>query len=165
MINVETGTGASDSESYCSVADSLTYHLARGNNTWATITESQQEQALRRATDFIEQRYNQAWQGLRVTSTQALSWPRSGVTLNGFAFDSASIPKALINATAEMAIRAAAGELDVDLERGVTREKIGTLEVQYDTISPERKRYVAVDNMLKPLLQNQSNSYVGLQRA
>lgn len=164
-IIVETGTGASNSESYASVADALTYHANRGNDTWATITTTQQEQALRRATDFIEQRYNLAWQGYRSSSTQALSWPRNSVTVNGYVIGSALIPQILINATCEMALRAAAGELDADLERGVLREKVGALEVEYDKTSLEKKRYVAVENMLKPLFASSSSLYVGLNRA
>lgn len=162
---VETGSGSSDSESYASVSDALTYHANRGNATWATIPTTQQEQALRRATDFLEQRYNLAWQGYRSSSTQALAWPRNSVMVNGYVIGSALIPQILINATCEVALKAAAGELDADLERGVLREKVGALEVEYDKNSPERKRYVAVENILKPLFANSSSLYVGLNRA
>lgn len=162
---VETGTGASNSEAYCSVDTATNYHAIRGNSTWALLTQAQMEEALRRATDFIEQRYAMSWQGWRVSSSQALAWPRSGVVYDGVSVSSSIIPQSLINATAELALRAAAGELEEDLTRGVLREKVGALEVEYDAKSPERKRYVAVENMLKPLFLNQSNMYVGLTRA
>lgn len=162
---VETGTGASNSEAYCSVDTATNYHAIRGNSTWALLTQAQMEEALRRATDFIEQRYAMSWQGWRVSSSQALAWPRSGVVYDGVSVSSSIIPQSLINATAELALRAAAGELEEDLTRGVLREKVGALEVEYDAKSPERKRYIAVENMLKPLFLNQSNMYVGLTRA
>lgn len=162
---VETGTGSATSESYCSVADALAYHSARGNTTWATITTDQQEAALRRATDFIEQVYGQAWQGLVVNSTQALSWPRSGVSVNGYVLDYDAIPKALINATAEMALRAAAGELMSDLSQGVIREKVDVLEVEYDRYTARNTIYSAVASMLKPLLKNTSGINAALVRA
>ena len=162
---VETGTGASNSEAYCSVDTATNYHAIRGNSTWALLTTAQMEEALRRATDYIEQRYAMSWQGWRVSSSQALAWPRSGVVYDGVSVSNSIIPQSLINATAELALRAAAGELEEDLTRGVLREKVGALEVEYDAKSPERKRYIAVENMLKPLFLNQSNMYVGLTRA
>lgn len=161
---VETGSGASNSESYASVADSLTYHANRGNSSWSTLTTAQQEQALRRATDYIEQVYSQAWQGYRVNETQALSFPRTQVYLNGYLIGSTVVPQLLINATCELALKAASGELADDLERGVVREKVGVIEVEYDKYSPERKRYVAVENIIKPLLANQSIVSVWLVR-
>lgn len=163
-INVETGTGSATSESYASVSDSLTYHANRGNATWATITTTQQEQALRRATDYLEQVYSQAWQGLRINSTQSLSFPRHSVVINGYVTSSSAIPQLLINATCELALKAAQGELLSDLERGVVREKVGVLEVEYDRYSPEYTRYTSIENMIKPLLANQSSISVGLNR-
>ena len=166
MLIVESGNGDADAESYISVSDASTYHADRGNAAWASLaSDTVREQLLRKATDYIEQSYSQSWQGKRVTDTQALSWPRNYVYMNGYAVPSDAIPQSLINATAELALRAAAGELEEDLTRGVLREKVGALEVEYDAKSPERKRYVAVENMLKPLFSNQSNMYVGLNRA
>lgn len=162
---VETGTGSATSESYCSVADATTYHANRGTSTWALLTTAQMEEALRRATDFIEQVYGQAWQGITVNSTQALSFPRSGVYVNGYALPSDSIHKSLVNATAEMALRAAAGELMSDLDQGVLSEKIDVLEVTYDKYSSRHKVYSAVASMLKPLLKNTSSISASLVRA
>jgi hypothetical protein len=162
---IETGTGGSTSQSYATVAYALSYHEARGNNTWATITTLQQEQALIRACDYIEQVYGQTWQGFRVNSTQALSFPRSSVFIHGYLKASDEIPTILINAQCEMALKAAQGELLPDLERGVTREKVGSLEVEYDRYSPQSKRYLVIDNLLKPLMTNQSSATAALLRA
>jgi len=151
---VETGTGAIDSESYISVADSIIYHNNRGNATWSTITTAQQEQALRRATDYIEQVYRLKWQGRRVTELQALSFPRYEVLrADGYYYyDYDIVPNEVKSACAEMALKAAQGELAPDLTQGVVREKVDVLEIEYDKYSPQFARYRAIDNLLAPLL-------------
>lgn len=146
----ETGTAASNSESLCSVADSLTYHAARGNSTWATITTTQQEQALRRATDYMERVYKLQWQGLRVNSLQALDWPRVDVTANGYYVLSTIVPVAVVRACAELALRAAAGDLLADTTQQKVSTKVGDLEVSMDKYSPQAVQYPAVVALLQP---------------
>ena len=157
---VETGTGGASSESLCGVADSLTYHAARGNNTWATITTAQQEQALRRATDYMEAVYSQRWAGTRTTSTQALSWPRYNVFVNGYVTSSSAVPKPVIAACAELALRAAAGELLSDSTQQKTRTKVDVIEVEFDKYSPASTQYLAITAMLQPYFDLSS----GLER-
>jgi len=147
---VETGTASSTSESLCSVADSLAYHSARGNGTWATITTTQQEQALRRATDFMELSYKSQWQGLRVNNTQALDWPRVGVTANGYFVLSTIVPTPIVRACAELALRAAAGDLLVDTTQQKTSTKVGDIEVDFDKNSPQAVQYPSVVALLQP---------------
>ena len=156
----EIGTGSASSESLCSVADSLTYHSARGNSTWATITNEQQEQALRRATDYMEAVYSQRWAGTRTTSTQALSWPRYNVFVNGYVTSSSAVPKLVIAACAELALRAAAGELLSDSTQQKTRTKVDVIEVEYDKYSPQSTQYLAITAMLQPYFDLSS----GLER-
>lgn len=152
-IVTETGTGSASSESFCSVADSLAYHAARGNTTWATITTTQQEQALRRATDYMEAVYSQRWAGTRTTSVQALSWPRYNVFINGYVMLSSSIPRAIINACSELALRAAGGELLSDSTQQKTRTKVDVLEVEFDKYSPQSTQYLAITAMLAPYFE------------
>jgi hypothetical protein len=161
---VETGTGGSSSESLCSVADSLAYHSARGNSTWATITTAQQEQALRRATDYMEAVYSQRWAGTRTTSVQALSWPRYNVFVNGFVTLSSSIPRAVINACSELALRAAAGELLSDSTQQKTRTKVDVLEVEFDKYSPQSTQYLAITALLAPYFESGSGVEVKVIR-
>ena len=149
----ETGTGSATGESFCSVTDSLAYHAARGNSTWSTITTDQQEQALRRATDYMEAVYSQRWAGTRTTSTQALSWPRYNVFVNGFVTLSSSVPRAVINACSELALRAAAGELLSDSTQQKTRTKVGDIEVEFDKYSPQSAQYLAITALLAPYFE------------
>ena len=160
----ETGTGSATGESFCSVADSLAYHAARGNATWATITTEQQEQALRRATDYMEAVYSQRWAGTRTTSVQALSWPRYNVFVNGFVTLSSSIPRAVINACSELALRAAAGELLSDSTQQKTRTKVDVLEVEFDKCSPQSTQYLAITALLAPYFESGSGVEVKVVR-
>lgn len=150
---VETGTGASDSESLCSIAYADTYNANRGCAPWATLTTVQKEEALRRATDYVEQVYGQNFQGRRINSTQALSWPRYDVYLNDYSVSSSIVPSLVMNATAELAYKAAQGNLAPDLTQGIKREKVGVLEVEYDNYSVQYTRFRSVDNILNPLLK------------
>lgn len=152
---VEDGTGLATAESYISVADAGTYHSNRGNTAWAALTsDTVREQYLRKGTDYIEQVYGLRWQGYQVYPTvQALSWPRYDVWTGERYIESDEIPTAIKNACAELALKAATETLNEDLEQGVIREKVGSIEVEYDKSSPQAKRYKAVDAMLAPFLK------------
>ena len=160
----ETGTGGATSESFCSVADSTAYHEARGNSAWAVLTVTQQEQALRKATDYMEAVYSQRWAGTRTTSVQALSWPRYNVFVNGFVTLSSSIPRAVINACSELALRASTGELLSDSTQQKTRTKVDVIEVEYDKYSPQSTQYLAITAMLAPYFESGSGVEVKVIR-
>ncbi len=148
---VEDGTGLATAESYVSVADAGTRHTNLGNTAW-TGTDAVKEAALRRATQFMLQRYRGRWQGTRINSTQALDWPRSWVVVDGYAVDADIVPVDVANACADLALKALSETLNADLERGVVRDKVGPLETEYDAYSPQAKRYPAIDQALAPFL-------------
>ena len=151
---VEDGTGLSTAESYCSVAAMDARMSGFGNETWATLTTAEREEALRRATVYMEQAYRERWKGYRQTATQALSWPRNSVVVDGFiSIASNVVPAEVRNACADLALKAAAGDLNVDLERGVVREKVGPIETEFDRASPQAVRYRSIDMMLAPFLK------------
>lgn len=152
----EIGTASAASESLCDIATALTYHADRGNSAWAVLTTAQQEQALRRATDYMERVYKAQWQGLRVNNTQALDWPRVGVTANGYYVLSTIVPIPVQRACAELALRAAAGDLLSDTNQQKIRTKVGDIEVEYDKNSPQATQYSAVDALLSPYLSTNS---------
>jgi hypothetical protein len=163
---VETGSGASNSESYISVADASTYHTNRGNSEWAALaSDTVREQALRRATDYMEQVYRLRWLGYRKLESQALSWPRDEVQradftyLNQFAFyPDDEVPTEVKNACAELALRASTDDLLPDLTQGIIRERVDVLETEYDKYSSQLPRYSAIDRMLMPFLRGSSAS-------
>lgn len=150
----ETGAGLATAESYISVADATTRHGNFGNAAWAAAaSDTVREQALRKATAYMEQAYRERWKGNRHTVDQALSWPRNGVVVDGFvAIDSDVVPNEVKNACADLALKALTETLAPDLERGIVREKVGPIETEYDRSSPQAKRFRAIDMMLAPLL-------------
>lgn len=155
---IEIGNGGSDSESYIGVADADIYHSNRGNASWAGLTDAVKEQNLRKATDYIEQVYGQSFYGERVTATQALSFPRSGVYVNGYLIANDVIPESLTRACAELALKAISETLSPDVGQQVKRKKVDVLEVEYADYSSSVKRYTAIDNLLAPLLASMPNS-------
>ena len=153
-LTVEDGTGMAAAQSYISVADADTHFSARGITLWDTMLDVEKEQALTRATDYLVQVYRTRWMGDRVTATQALDWPREGVEVGGFDIDEDVVPAEVKRACAEMAFKAASGELAADIERLTKREKVGPIEVEYsDNVLPYRV-YRAIDNLLAPFLVN-----------
>lgn len=152
---VEDGTGLSNAESFISVAAASTRHTALGNAAWAAAAnDTVREQALRRATAYMEQAYRRRWLGIRAHEEQALSWPRAvDVLVDDYLLDTDIIPAEVKNACADLALRALAEDLSPDLERAVVREKVGPIETEYDRASPQSKRFRAVDAMLAPYLK------------
>jgi hypothetical protein len=141
----ETGAGLSNANSYATAADADTRLADRGITNWAgDLSPSEKEQALIRATDFLEQTYRGRWQGNRQYLAQSLSWPRWGVWVDGYPVTVNTVPNDVKNACIDLAFKAAAGELAPDLTRGVVREKVGPIETEYDRYSPQSPRYQAV---------------------
>jgi len=171
----EDGTGLSTAESYISVADADTYFSNRGNTTWAALTTAQKEQALRKATDFMLQRYSAYWDGYRYTSTQALDWPRENVYIrpirvaNQSYVDTDIVPVEVQRACAELALRSTTytDGLFPDVSDLVTEETIGPITTKYDSRSPDTPLYKSIDAMLSIYLKDGGmNSLVStVQRA
>ena len=162
---VEDGTGLAGAESYVSVADADTYHDKRGNTAWVTLTTAQKERLLRIATDYMVAVYRLRWDGYRYTTTQSLDWPRIYVpvrdilSVNAYPeyVDFDVVPQQVKDACAELAYKANSETLLADLEQGVTKEKVGPIEVEYDKYSPQFKRYVQIDSLLNIYFASSAN--------
>lgn len=161
---VEDGTAKSDSNSYLTLEEANLYHASRNHTDWTLLNSNEKEHLLVIATDYIEQKYGQSWQGQVVKETQSLSFPRTGVVVNGYEISYTTIPSMLKNAVAELAIKANSSELVDDLTQGLVSEKACNFEQTYDIYSSRNTQYVAVERMIKPLLCNQSSINVGLYR-
>lgn len=151
---VEDGTGLAGAESFISVAGADAYLTSRGSD-WSSMSTTEKEQALRRATDYMEQMYRERWAGQRVTTTQALSWPRYFVPIkdasDGYSYwPSDAVPTLVANACAALALKAAAGDLAPDVGRLKRRTKVGPLEVEYEPNTRPYTVYRSIDNMLLP---------------
>lgn len=158
----ENGSGLASAESLISVTDADTYFANIGNTAWAALTTAQKEQNLRKATIYMGGEYRDKWAGTRTTVTQALDWPRYMVPIRDTptAFGSAiayypstSVPTLVGQACAELAYRSSVADLAPDLSRGIRREKVGDIEVEYDVNSAQYTRYRQVDHMLRPFFR------------
>lgn len=160
-LTPETGAGLANADAYCSTTFADAWHSGRGVTLWATLTTQQKEQAIRRATDYMTQVYGPLLAGYRKTITQALDWPREDVPRRDVAmgygsleayWPSDAVPTGVQQACAELAFRAASGDLAPDVDRIVKREKIDVIEIEYDTMQAPWVRYRAVDNMMAPFM-------------
>ena len=155
---VETGAGVADANSYASVSAADGYVADRGIAGWTSLTTTVKEQALIKATDYLEATYRDAWKGNRITATQTLSWPRSNVIVDGFLIAANIVPAPVVNSCIEMALRSAAGEtLIADQGQRVKREKIDVIEIEYQDYSDPAQRYPFVNRMLSPYLLSSSD--------
>lgn len=116
--------GSSSADSYATVAACDSYHSARGNATW-TGTDTLKEQALRRATQWLDGRYGSRWPGTTTYGRdQALDWPRAWVEdASGYAVATETIPQEVVNATCEAALRelVSPGSLSPDVTPGTVK--------------------------------------------
>src|SRR5688500_7446543 len=116
----ETGVGSSDANSYASAADGDAYHEGHlYGDAWTGAALGVKEAALVMATRLIDGCYQFA--GKKVSSTQALQWPRakaidpdrpstSALLFGGLVFDGSgqylpedAVPVGVVNATCEVA--------------------------------------------------------------
>lgn len=102
---VETGDGLDNSNAYVALAAADQYHEDRGNAFWATATSAERQTAIVRATSYIDKRFRQQFRGSRQLVDQALAWPRIGA-FDDDGYEFPNLPKQLIQATAEYALRA-----------------------------------------------------------
>jgi hypothetical protein len=161
-LEVEDGTGKANAEAYTSVAEADSHLALRGFSLWSTMSTAEKEQAIRRATDYMVQVYRLRWAGVRATLEQALDWPRAWVPIKDWAgltndgtplvtqgyYASNEIPAELKRASADLAYKAAAGELTPTLGRRTVREKVDVIEVEYDRNGVQYPVYKAIDDAL-----------------
>jgi hypothetical protein len=124
--------------SYLSVADADAYFAASFNNAaWSVLTQTEKEIALQEATRWLE---TLCYGGDKCDAAQPLKWPRCNIDCCGVTAVCGSIPPALVQATAELALAlhknpsaiigggagGAAGS-----NGPVKRQKLDALEVEY----------------------------------
>lgn len=122
---------------YGTLAEFKAYHDARGNSY--TTTDSLVEQAIIKATDYIDQRFR--FLGVRLNGTdQTTMWPRkaaaneSTLLVDPDGNDIEGIVTALKNATAEYALRALSAALFQDAPAPSGGRAIDSLSQKVDII-------------------------------
>jgi len=150
---VETGSGASNSNSYASVADGDSYHDAHLYGTaWTNATTAKKETALAMATRTLDDHV--AWDGRRSNEGQALGWPRQNVhDYDNYRIDSDEIPQSLKDATAEMARLLLTSDRLVEPDsKGISEVKAGEVNVKFD--KTDRDLGGVIPNTVKQMIRS-----------
>lgn len=160
---VEDGTGLNTAESFASVTFANTYHTNRGNSLWAGA-DAVKEAAMRKATDYIQAKYHDRWDGYRMTDTQALDWPRdyvmrSDALAGSIYWPNNAVPNDVAVATCILALKSLSEDLMPDVERSTVREKVDVIEVEYDKNAMMEKKFAEVDRLLAKFFA-ESNGFV-----
>lgn len=114
---------------YADVATADSYLAAdiKYSAIWSAASADTKASALVSATRNIDA---QTWQGAKTVSSQALDWPRSGIT----DVESATVPQEVIDASillAAMAVDDADALQSANNEDNVKRSKAGSAEVEF----------------------------------
>lgn len=158
---IDATVGGADANSYITLVDADAYFANRlHTSTWDALTDPQKEAALIWATRVIEAKINAywdkkelpndatirilsdiksdtkcyfVWNGNPSSSTQALSWPRTGMkSKTGFDLGDDVIPSQLKDFQCELALKLAAEdrtEENAAAVQGLTRLKAGSIEL------------------------------------
>lgn len=159
-LTVEDGTGLAAADAYASVATADAYHTAMGNTTW-TGTDAAKEIALRRATQYLDNRYT--YRGARLTSTQALEWPRVGYEL-GWRAEAWPVPN-LRDACCELALRALSDSLQTDVKADQLIEQTIDVITQKWASKSGQMRYPVVDSLLSRYTSGGTGGGLRIERA
>lgn len=154
VLIVEDGTSPSGANSYIDVATARAYATARGLSL--PVNDSEVEALLIKAMDFIEA-YRASFQGLKTAATNPLQWPRTGVSLDGYALAEDAIPQVLKDAQAQLAVDANAQDLmPTGAGREVIMERVDIVQVQYAESGDTNPQpiFTKAEALLKPLLKS-----------
>jgi len=150
---IEDGTQVANSNSFVSDAEYTTYAALKGLTVGATA--QLREIDLLAGIDYLLGQEG-SLQGYRVSSTQAMFFPRTDVSLYGWVIQSDSIPENIKNAQMEAAAYSTSGALLSNTESTNTQsEKVDVLEVTYfKGGSRSNVNLQRVDIYLQPLLKS-----------
>jgi len=128
-LTLNATAGSSAGNSYCTLASASDF-LQRNIHTtaaWSSLSTTNAETCLIWATSLLDKQMD--WNGTKATDAQALRWPREAVSdSDGYAVDEDSVPKFLVEATAEYAKWLSVKDRTVeDPTRGFSRLEAGGL--------------------------------------
>lgn len=145
---VETGTGSATATSYATVAQFRQYWINRGVSH--DDNDPQIQGYLNSATEYIDITFT--FRGEKTSTTQALEWPRHGLSnYEGYSeYDSNEIPQRIIDAVCYMAAQAKAGDLN-PIDEGIKSESYGPVSKAYAKTSGQRT-FPACEKLLRNLI-------------
>ena len=127
---IETGTGKADAQSYLSAIELTAYASARGISIVGDV-----EVLILRASMYVDAL---SFIGSKNTKDQAMQWPRSNASMDGFLIATTEIPNVLKDLQAEVAIAIGNGNDPLaTVARAVKKTKVGPIEKEYaDNAAP-----------------------------
>ena len=164
---IEDGTGLSTANAYEAVAFADSYFADRGITAW-TGSSTVKEQAIVKATDYVDTKFGASFRGIPLVSDQALAFPRADLLdAQGNAIE--GIPEKFKKAVAEYALRALTASLLPDPtvdESGMRlkskKEVVGPIEESLEYSGGGAiytfKPYPAADKLLQEYLVNAGGS-------
>lgn len=167
----EDGTAKSDATAYCTTAFVDSYFADQGGHTvWDAKSSTEKEQAIVKATRYIDQRFHSQFLSQKKTRTQALQWPRDEIYFadGSLRIASTEVPIELQRACAEYAARAANSDLITDptnsRETEEERKTVGPITTNKRFRTRGRKsalvgnhafsEYPSADLSIEPLLRS-----------
>lgn len=168
-ITVEDGTGLAGATTYASDSEFVAYWQARyqtgdpGSQTAVTQPDKLRG-ALNVAADYIDRMLG-PYAGTRLTATQALEFPRSGL-YDATGTEVTGVPIGVKRACIEYAFRALSDDLQTDQSVDATgaqvkRKKIDVIETEYFQGSAKTlRRYPMADALLRPYRIGATNRVV-----
>lgn len=150
---IEDGTIVANANSYASHTDLADFANLRGIDL--TTTQEDREALLIKAMDKLAE-YRGKWKGCRVSSTQELDFPRSGIYVDGQLLPSGEIPRELFYGQMQFALTAADTELqpvtEANAKGPITEETVhGAVTRKY--ANPGRVLSVAADSKAETLIR------------
>lgn len=146
-------------DSYIDEAELTAYATARGE----TLT-ADESVLLIKAMDYLE---SLQYKGIKVSSAQDLSWPRSGVYVDGYQLSSEEVPQIIKDAQAAIALSIDSGTDPLgDIAPAVKREKADVVEIEYqDGAAPITVSRRIMASLRKVLAGGGGSANFGVARA
>lgn len=134
MAHIVSTPGASNANSFLSLAraEELADEHPFAAPWNAVATSEAKESLLILASRLVN--YRVCYDGTKATSTQSLKFPMVGLTSNGYAIDSTTIPLEIELATFELANMLASSNISVESSasvEGLTKLKVGSVELNF----------------------------------
>ena len=157
MPTLVATAGATNANSYCTLAEANAYHESRLYTTsWTDADDDDKIIALIWATRMLDEICD--WVGEKSAGSQALRWPRwDAWDKDGYSLDSSTIPTFLKNATAELAFQLILKDrlqtIDDNIG-GLKSVQAGDVSVEFDKMDRIQELPKSVTNLIKGFTTN-----------
>lgn len=161
---LEDGTGISDADAYVDVVDVDSYATNYGKTGWSVLATPEKEVHIRRATQFIDNKY--PFPGVPLTSTQGLFFPVQELRIRGHSVE--GLPRQLLDAVCELSIISVTTDLVNSVaSRAYTYRKVEVGDVKKtERFESENNQSVfrSVELLLSPILGGVASSGISYNR-